>query len=82
MAEPKLTARATDEQLLYANILEKGMLVGLLLFGLPSLLTLFWLLVALRVLGRPVGLPARPLATLEETHRCSRSPCLRRPAPS
>ena len=40
------------------------MLVGLLLFGLPSLLTLFWLLVALRVLGRPVGLPARPLDSL------------------
>jgi hypothetical protein len=40
------------------------MLVGLPLFGLPSLMVLFWLLVALRVLNRTVGLPARPLDSL------------------
>jgi hypothetical protein len=40
------------------------MLVGLVLFGVPSLMVLFWLLVALRILNRTVGLPARPLDSL------------------
>lgn len=31
MTGPKITAKATEEQLLYANILEKGMLIGLAL---------------------------------------------------
>lgn len=31
MTGPKITAKATEEQLLYANILEKGMLLGLAL---------------------------------------------------
>jgi hypothetical protein len=40
------------------------MLVGLPLFGLPSFMVLLWLLVALRVLNRTVGLPARPFDSL------------------
>jgi hypothetical protein len=39
-------------------------LIGLLLLGLPSLLVLFWLLLALRIVNRTAGLPARPLDSL------------------
>jgi hypothetical protein len=35
------------------------MLIALLIFDLPSLLSLFWLLVALRIVNRTTGLPAR-----------------------
>ncbi len=41
MTEPKLTAHASEEQLLYANILEKGMLVGLLLMFITFALYVF-----------------------------------------
>jgi hypothetical protein len=37
---------------------------GLLAFGMPSLILILWLLLALRVVNRTVGLPARPLDTL------------------
>jgi hypothetical protein len=40
------------------------MLLGLLFFGLPSLLAPFWLLLALRIVNRVVGLPPRPLDSL------------------
>jgi hypothetical protein len=38
--------------------------VGLFFVDLPSLLVLFWLLLALRMVNRSVGLPARPLDSL------------------
>jgi hypothetical protein len=40
------------------------MLFGLLLFNLPDLLALFWLILALRTINRTEGLPARPLDSL------------------
>jgi len=41
MTAPKITAKATEEQLLYANILEKGMLIGLLLMFITFALYVF-----------------------------------------
>ncbi|MBW2467246.1 MAG: hypothetical protein JRF02_08095 [Deltaproteobacteria bacterium] len=46
MTEPKITAKATDEQLLYANILEKGMLVGLVLMFITFALYVFGIMPA------------------------------------
>jgi hypothetical protein len=40
------------------------MVVGLFFVDLPSLWVLFWLLLAVRILNRSTGLPARPLDTL------------------
>lgn len=40
------------------------MLAGLVLFGLPSLLVLLWLLLVLRVVNRTTGLPAKPADSL------------------
>jgi hypothetical protein len=40
------------------------MLIALLLFDPPSLLVILWLLLALRIVNRTVGLPARPLDSL------------------
>jgi hypothetical protein len=40
------------------------MVVALLLSELPALMVIFWLVVALRVVNRTVGLPARPLDSL------------------
>lgn len=40
------------------------MLIGLLLFDLPSLLRVLWLLLLLRIVIRTVGLPAKPLDSL------------------
>jgi hypothetical protein len=40
------------------------MLIALLLFDLPSLLVILWLLLALRIVNRTVGLPAKPVDTL------------------
>lgn len=39
-------------------------MIGLLLSGLPSLLVLLWLMLALRIIDRTVGLPVRPLDSL------------------
>jgi hypothetical protein len=39
-------------------------LVALPILGLPQLLPLFWMVVAVRVVNRTVGLPARPLDSL------------------
>lgn len=39
-------------------------LAGLISFGQPSLLSLLWLLLLLRVVNRTVGVPARPLDSL------------------
>lgn len=39
-------------------------LVALLFLGLPQFLPLFWMLLALRIVDRTVGLPARPLDSL------------------
>ena len=39
-------------------------LIALLLFDLPSLLLVFWLLLVLRIVNRTTGLPARPLDSL------------------
>jgi len=41
MAKIKITAQASDEQLLYANILEKGMLIGLVLMFITFALYVF-----------------------------------------
>jgi lipoprotein signal peptidase len=41
MAEPNIQATATGEQILYANILEKGMYVGLLLLFITFALYVF-----------------------------------------
>ena len=41
MTEPNITAQATDEQLLYARILSKGMLVGLVLLFVTFALYVF-----------------------------------------
>lgn len=40
------------------------MLIALLLFDLPSFLVVLWLLLALRIVNRTSGLPARPLDSL------------------
>ncbi len=39
-------------------------LIALLVFGTPSLLVFVWLLLALRIVNRSMGLPAQPLDTL------------------
>jgi hypothetical protein len=41
MPERKITAKASDEQLLYANILEKGMMIGLILMFITFALYVF-----------------------------------------
>ena len=41
MSKAKITAQASDEQLLYANILEKGMLIGLVLMFITFALYVF-----------------------------------------
>jgi hypothetical protein len=39
-------------------------LIALLIFDMPSLLVIFWLLLVLRIVNRTVGLPAKPLDSL------------------
>lgn len=39
-------------------------IVALLLFDLPALMVILWLIISLRVVNRTVGLPARPLDSL------------------
>ena len=46
MTEPQITAEATEEQLLYANILSKGMLVGLVLLFVTFALYVFGIMPA------------------------------------
>lgn len=46
MTEPQITAQATEEQLLYANILSKGMLVGLVLLFITFALYVFGIMPA------------------------------------
>lgn len=46
MTEPQITAQATEEQLLYANILSKGMLVGLVLLFVTFALYVFGIMPA------------------------------------
>jgi len=46
MSEPKITAQATEEQLLYANILEKGMMLGLILMFITFAIYVFRLVPA------------------------------------
>ena len=46
MAEQKITAQATHEQLLYASILEKGMLLGLVLMFITFAIYVFEILPA------------------------------------
>jgi hypothetical protein len=46
MTEPQITAEATEEQLLYAKILSKGMLVGLVLLFVTFALYVFGIMPA------------------------------------
>jgi hypothetical protein len=46
MTGPQITAQATEEQLLYANILSKGMLVGLVLLFVTFALYVFGIMPA------------------------------------
>jgi hypothetical protein len=61
MTEPKLTARATDEQLLYANILEKGMLIGLLLMFITFALYVFRIMPSAVPLAQISGYWSQPV---------------------
>lgn len=61
MTEPQITARATEEQLLYATILEKGMLVGLLLLFITFALYIFGILPAVIPLNEIAGLWNQPV---------------------
>ena len=61
MTEPKITAQATDEQLLYANILEKGMLVGLVLMFITFALYVFRIMPASVPLDEIAGYWSQPV---------------------
>ena len=61
MSAPKITAKATEEQLLYANILEKGMLVGLLLMFITFALYVFRILPAAVPLAEISGYWSQPV---------------------
>jgi hypothetical protein len=61
MTEPRITARATEEQLLYATILEKGMLVGLLLLFITFALYIFGIMPAAIPLNEIAGLWNQPV---------------------
>lgn len=52
----KMSSQATDEQLLYANILEKGMLIGLLLMFITFALYVFGIM--------PAAIPVTELSGL------------------
>ena len=61
MTEPKITAQATDEQLLYATILGKGMLVGLVLLFVTFALYVFGIMPAAIPLTEISGLWNQPV---------------------
>ncbi len=61
MSEDKLTAQATDEQLLYATILEKGMLVGLVLLFVTFGLYVFGIMPAAVPLNEIAGYWSQPV---------------------
>ena len=57
----KMTTQATEEQLLYANILSKGMLVGLLLLFVTFALYVFGIMPAAIPLNEISGLWNQPV---------------------
>jgi hypothetical protein len=67
MPAPKLTAKATEEQLLYANVLEKGMLIGLLLMFITFALYVFRILPAAVPLAEISGYWSQPVHEYLET---------------
>jgi len=61
MTIPKITAEATQEQLLYANILEKGMLIGLVLMFITFPLYVFRIMPAAVPLDEIAGYWNQPV---------------------
>ncbi len=61
MTEHQISAQATDEQLLYANILGKGMLVGLVLLFITFALYVFGIMPAVIPLTEISGLWNQPV---------------------
>ena len=61
MAEPQISARASDEQLLYARILEKGMLIGLALMFITFALYVFGIMPAAIPVSEISGLWNQPV---------------------
>ena len=61
MTETKITAQATDEQLLYATILGKGMLVGLVLLFVTFALYVFGIMPAAIPLDEIAGYWNQPV---------------------
>jgi hypothetical protein len=61
MAKIKITAQASDEQLLYANILEKGMLIGLVLMFITFALYVFRIMPAAVPLSEISGYWSQPV---------------------
>ncbi len=61
MTEPQITAEATEEQLLYAKILEKGMLVGLILLFVTFGLYVFGIMPAVIPLNEIAGYWNQPV---------------------
>jgi hypothetical protein len=57
----KMSTKATDEQLLYANILEKGMLVGLILMFITFAIYVFKIMPAAVPLSEIAGYWSQPV---------------------